>query len=264
VVEGMDLSPDGKWLAFDSDRDGDQNIFKVPSAGGDPLQLTSASTDDFMPAWSPDGREVAFHTFIGGTRRLRIVPADGGAVSPVTLAPRNQRFPGWSPDGSALVFASDATGTMELYTVRRRSGGLWGTPRRLTSAGGLNGRWSPAGNRIAYTRDDGVWTIPPEGGPSTQVLRLAPSGAASVDVVQWGRDGQTLYYKEFDGAGRSSIWSVPAAGGPPRLLVRFDDPRHPSSRPEFTTDGRRLYFTLSERQSDVWTMELRTGVAAGQ
>jgi Tol biopolymer transport system component len=79
--------------------------------------------------------------------------------------------------------------------------------------------------------------------------------------VQWGRDGRTLYYKESEGAGRSSIWSVPAAGGTPRLLVRFDDPERPSIRPEFATDGRRFYFTLSERQSDVWTMELHKGRA---
>jgi len=261
VVEGMDLSPDGKWLAFDSDRDGDQNIYKVPSDGGDAQQLTSASTDDFMPAWSPDGREIAFHTFIGGTRRLRIIPADGGAVSPVTPTPRNQRFPGWSPDGTALVFASDATGTMELYTVRRRPDRRWGASHRLTSAEGLNGRWSPDGRLIAYTREDGIWTIAPDGGPPTQVLHLAPSDNASVDVVQWGRDGRTLYYKESEGAGRSSIWSVPAAGGTPRLLVRFDDPERPSIRPEFATDGRRFYFTLSERQSDVWTMELHKGRA---
>jgi hypothetical protein len=48
---------------------------------------------------------------------------------------------------------------------------------------------------------------------------------------------------------------VDAAGGPPRILVRFDDARR-SSRPEFTTDGRRFYFTVTDRVSDIWTMKL--------
>jgi len=39
--------------------------------------------------------------------------------------------------------------------------------------------------------------------------------------------------------------------------VRFDDLSRPSSRPEFTTDGRRFFFTIGTRQSDIWAMELR-------
>lgn len=45
-------------------------------------------------------------------------------------------------------------------------------------------------------------------------------------------------------------------GGIPRLLVRFDDPTRPSSRAEFATDGKRFYFTVQERESDIWRMEL--------
>ena len=60
----------------------------------------------------------------------------------------------------------------------------------------------------------------------------------------------------FDAEGRSSIWSISAKGGVPRLLVHFDDPARPSSRPEFATDGKRFFFTLGQRQSDVWTVDL--------
>jgi len=76
-------------------------------------------------------------------------------------------------------------------------------------------------------------------------------------VAQWSPDGRAIYFKAFDAAGGSSLWSVPAAGGSPRLLVRFDDPARPSSRPEFATDGKRFFFTLGTRQSDVWAMQLR-------
>jgi Tol biopolymer transport system component len=76
------------------------------------------------------------------------------------------------------------------------------------------------------------------------------------ELLQWAPDGRTIFYKAFDSQGRSSIWRVSAHGGAPRLLVSFDDPARQSSRPEFASDGRRLFFTLTERESDIWEMEL--------
>jgi hypothetical protein len=63
-------------------------------------------------------------------------------------------------------------------------------------------------------------------------------------------------FKRYDGEGRTSFWSVPAAGGEARILVRLDRELR-SHRPEFATDGRRFFFTVTERVSDIWTMELR-------
>ena len=66
----------------------------------------------------------------------------------------------------------------------------------------------------------------------------------------------TIYYKAYDRDRHSSIWSVPATGGTPRLLVRFDDPSRRSPRREFATDGQRFYFTVARDESDIWVMEL--------
>ena len=72
----------------------------------------------------------------------------------------------------------------------------------------------------------------------------------------WSPYGRTVCYKAADATGSIAILSVPATGGEPRVLVRFDDPSRISLRPEFATDGRRFYFTVPERQSDVWVMDL--------
>ena len=61
TIEELALSPDGAWLAFDSDRSGAQQIYRVRRTGGDPEQLTSESGGAFFPRWSPDGREISFH-----------------------------------------------------------------------------------------------------------------------------------------------------------------------------------------------------------
>jgi tricorn protease-like protein len=75
-------------------------------------------------------------------------------------------------------------------------------------------------------------------------------------VIRTSPDGSTVYFKSYDEEGRAAIWSVSVNGGPTRLLARFDDPMRPSNRRNFTTDGRRLYFTMDDRQADVWVVEV--------
>lgn len=256
-IEGLGLSPDGRWLAFDSNRGGRQAIYRVPVTGGEPQQVSSDSDDDFMPSWSPDGRELAYYGFRQGRRRLFVMPVDGGAAAGVTRDSGNQRYPGWSPDGRHLVYHSDRSGRFELYVVARDTAGHWGSSRQLTTDGGQDARWSPDGGSILYLRNSRLWVIGSSGGAPRLLVDVGDSaGKPAPLLAQWGSDGRTIYYKALDPNGNASLWAIPAAGGEPRELVRFDDPSRTSSRAEFATDGRRLYFTASERESDIWRMEL--------
>ncbi|HEX3234114.1 MAG TPA: BTAD domain-containing putative transcriptional regulator [Gemmatimonadales bacterium] len=257
IIEGISLSPDGRWLAFDSDRDGNQDVYKMPIGGGEAEQLTDSPDDEFVSTWSGDGKALALHSYHAGSRGLRLVPADGGRPVEVVRWPPNQRSPGWSRDGRALVFTSDVTGELQLFLVRRKSDSTWGTARQLTTAGGWAGRWSPDGRSIVYCRADGVWLIDDQGRGNRQLFEAGDSGSPSPELALWSPDGRTIYFKAFDAAGSSSLWAISPSGSAPRLLVRFDDPSRPSSRPEFATDGRRFFFTLGTRQSDIWAMELR-------
>jgi hypothetical protein len=65
-----------------------------------------------------------------------------------------------------------------------------------------------------------------------------------------------VYYLAVDPAERVTIWSVPAAGGTPRLLVRFDDPTRDWHRFGFKSRRGRFYFTVGDRQSDVWMADV--------
>jgi Tol biopolymer transport system component len=108
-----------------------------------------------------------------------------------------------------------------------------------------------------YVRNAGLWLISPSGAaPRLLVDTRDPAVAPAPLLAQWSPDGRTIYFKALDAEGRTSLWAIPEAGGQPRLLVRFDDLSRPSSRPEFATDGKRFYFTTSERESDIWQMEL--------
>jgi Tol biopolymer transport system component len=264
-IEGIALSRDGQWLAFDSDRAGRQAIYRVPVAGGDPVPILEGTGDDFMPAWSPDGREIAYYGFHEGRRRLFVTPVAGGAPAAVAPDSSNQRFPDWAPDGRRLVFHSDRTGRFELYIVARDADGRWGEPRRLTSDGGQEARWSPAGDAIVYVRGTGLWLIAPGGGTPRLLIDTGDQAAPHEPLLaQWGPEGRSIYYKVLDSEGRASIWTIPASGGTARLLVRFDDAARPSPRAEFATEGKRLYFTVAERESDIWQMTLEGVDAAPQ
>ena len=97
--------------------------------------------------------------------------------------------------------------------------------------------------------------IPAEGGTPRVVF---PN--VLVASPAWSKDGQTIYYKTpVDADRRSSYWSVPAQGGKPTLLVRFDDPERQSPRNESFTDGNNFFFTISERDADVWLLTLSRG-----
>ena len=257
AIEGIVASPDRRSLAFDSDRDGNQDVYRMPLAGGEPVRLTSSPDDEFVTSWSSDGRELALHAYHSGARAVRVLSADGGPARDVAAAPPNQRSPGFAPDGRRLVFTGEAGGGRRLFVVARTGDSTWGRARQLTREESWGGRWSPDGGSIVHCRPDGLWLIAPDGSGARRLVAASDSAGPSPELALWSPDGRTIYYKAFDPAGRSSFWAVPAAGGPPRLLIAFDDPRRPSSRAEFATDGDRLYFTVGARQSDVWTMALR-------
>jgi TolB protein len=256
TVEGVGISRDGRWLAFDSNRNGNQDIYKVLRSGGNAELLTQDPADEFGPSWSPDGEWIAFHSFRRGNRDVFVMSQDGSAIQQVTTDPAQERYPDWSPDGKRLVFESDKTGAREVYVVSQTNDGGWGTPEQLTADGGVAPKWSPDGERLAYIQiNPRALRMIPAGGGTPQTL-ISASPTLMPTSVAWSPDSGTLYVKAIDQKGTSSFWSLPTNGGTPRLLVRFTDVFKPSTRSEFSTDGSELFFTLTERESDVWVLDL--------
>jgi Tol biopolymer transport system component len=259
VIESIRVSPDGRWLVYDSDQRGNADIYRIPLAGGEPEQLTNDPADEFAPDLSPNGRLLAYHSWRSGTRDIEVKPLDGGPAQVVTATPGQESFPRWSPDGSSLVYY-DQIEPFRLSVTRYDAGAGWSAPVEV-ARGMLGSAWSPDGRHIAgiartsLSLSGALMVVPAAGGTPRALFALGPD-APPGDDVEWGRDG-LVYYKAHDAAGRASLWAVDPAGGRPRLLVRFSDPNFQSSRKDFATDGKRLYFAIEDRQSDVFVAELR-------
>lgn len=252
VIEGFDLSPDGKWLALDSDREGNQDIYRLSLETGELVRLTSDSRDDFLPTWSPDGQWLSFHSIRQGTRDVFIMPSAGGTTQQLTNDPGQDRSPRWSPDGREIVFESTREDERrEIYVMQRDSLARWGYIRRLTHNGGRWPDWSPDGRRVAYLNSRGIWSIPASGSGPPRLVTATPA-----QHVRWSDDGRAIYFVSNANDSTAGFWSIPARGGPERQLVRFapDGPR--VRRAFFEARQDRFYFTVMEHQSDIWSLSL--------
>ena len=257
VIENLNVSHDGRWLLYESDVAGSSDIYRIPLAGGTAERLTSDPADEFSADLSPDGREIAFHSWRTGSRDLWVQPLDGGPLQHVTTSPGHEWTPQWSPDGRALVFISGVA-RRSVWIVRRDARGVWGTPtERLTT--GYWPVWSPDGRSIAYGSNllgGSLMVAPRDSGSPRVVVDGTRPDTPRAERPQWSDDGRTLYFKSHDEQGRASFWSVSAAGGTSRLLVRLDDPARPSYRPQWAFGRGRLFFPVEDRQSDVWVMDV--------
>ena len=262
-IENLGLSPDGRWLYYDSDLAGNADLFRLSVVGGEPERLTTDAVDDFFPRPSPDGEELAFHSWRGGSRDLYVMRLDGGGVQRVTHTEGQESVATWSPDGKALVYSFLST-EEGVWVVARDSAGEWGTPVQRRTGGALPS-WSPDGKWIAFVTTisgGSLGVIPMPSGDERTLVDVAGLGGAAVARGIWGEDG-TLYYSMRHSDGLGSIWSLRPERGTPRLLVRFDPSLHASFRGSFTVGAGAFFFPTDDRQSDIWVMEIPRTLTSG-
>jgi serine/threonine-protein kinase len=254
-TESASISPDGRWLLYDSDLGGNMDLYRMSLATGVPERLTSDPSDDFAPELSPDGRDIAFHSWRGGgSRDIYVMPLDGGPVQRMTNSPFQEALVSWSPDGNALAF-NEFTGRGGIWIVRRTDG-AWGAPVKRLDHGFWPG-WSPDGRKLSFSSGllgGALGVVPVDSGPP----RILIDGARGITANQafWTANGTQLIFRGHDSRGRSAVFSIPASGGTPRLLAVFEDRTMSTVRGGWGFDRDRMYFSAEERQSDVWVMEV--------
>jgi Tol biopolymer transport system component len=248
-VEDLRVSWDGKWVVFDSDVSGRFEIYRVSVDGGDPVQLTDAPGLNFYPAVSPDGSEIAFQSQRNGNRDLFLMPFAGGSATPLVVGPGHDNIPQWLPDGR-LGFAHFGGELPDGWYVVERKGAGWSEPHRV--AVGLVNAVGRRGLLMAFP--DSLVEQSIETGVRRALWSRRTDSDPLVSGALYSRDETRIYFRgEIDSLNpQLGIWELPLAGGAPRQIVRFDDRALLPLRGSWDTDGKRFYFTRSDRKSDIW------------
>jgi TolB protein len=139
------FSPDGRRIAFMTDRVGHNEVYIIDADGTNPVWITQIAGDlnessyRGEPDWSSDGVTVALQSRVSGSFQIMTVNIRDNVAARLTDAGENQS-PSWAPDGRHLVFTSNRSGSDQLWIIDTRSG----VTRQLTNQSGAKyGAWSP-------------------------------------------------------------------------------------------------------------------------
>ena len=199
VIEALEVSRDGRWLAFDSDLRGNQDIYRMRLPDGEPERLTDDNAEEFWPTWSPDGGEIVFHGFPGGPRHLFLMTSDGRDRRQITDGPDDDRSPEWSPDGRTIYYLRNFNGPgNEIRALTRGKDGTWSPPRTLFQGETFPPLVSPDGRLIAFANVGAVRVMRSDGDSVRTLVPRGDGAAPRAIYVDWSEDGRTVYYLALD------------------------------------------------------------------
>jgi Tol biopolymer transport system component/DNA-binding winged helix-turn-helix (wHTH) protein len=292
-------SPDGRFIAYSSDRGGKFDVWVQQVSGGDPVQITKGPGHHWQPDWSPDGKHIAYRSE-EGDGGLYVVPALGGAGLERKIASFGFH-PRWSPDNSQILFDSQFTPLYSQY--RFYAVQLDGSPprevlteflaqHRITPSSVV---WHPDGKRVSIwawneeevdsalssnERRKNLWTIPLAGGAATkseiapavqaEIERIAADGGAEFSVgssdYSWAPSGNAIYFDQvFRGA--RNIWKMTVDPATLRItaIERLTAGPGPDRGAVVSPDGRRVAFAAQSEhiRSLLFPFDSITGQISG-
>jgi serine/threonine protein kinase/Tol biopolymer transport system component len=264
------FSPDGRFIAYASDRSGNFDIWVQPVAGGDAVQITRSPAEDTQPDWSPDGSTLVFRSERDGGG-LFAVPALGGVERQLTSF---GAVPSWSSDGREIAFIAgigpgDSEWPLRLYVVSNEGG----APREILREFLTNGRWywmgrHPDGRISVLGRHrrlgPGLFTMATDGTrlvtskePPEFPLRVFASGIFIKRRFQWYPSGTALLL-QTESRGVYNLWRVRVN---PRTLTWLSADRLTTGpgadvAAVLSRDGTRTAFTTENASVRLWAFTL--------
>jgi tricorn protease len=269
------FSPDGNWIAFSSNREGNYDVYVIPATGGKPRQLTFHSADDNVVNWSPEGKKILFTSSRGNgafpsVSTLWEVPVDGGIEQPV--ATDWGAWASYSPDGAKLAFTRHPATWSRKHYRGSYAADLWVMEvgsKKFTRLGDEDYK----GNRLwpMYGRGDiyyvanmtaneksikfggpdvmksvnNIWKISDKGGKETQITH---HGDGNLFYPSISSDGKVIVYEDNFG-----IWKLDTATGKnSEIVIDIKADSKENERELVTlTEAQGFYLSPSNRRAAI-------------
>jgi Tol biopolymer transport system component len=232
-----DLSPDGRRVAFQSNRSGELEIWLADLDGSNAIRLTSmSSTVVSVARWSPDGALIAFQSNREGQFEIYVIPAAGGRPRRITSHPATDVTPRFSRDGQWIYFGSNRTGFMQVWKAPTSGGDAV----QVTARGGIQPTEGIDGADLYFVtglEQTEIWRLPTSGGQPVKLLEGVLSGATFA-VVETG-----IYYID-DHPGQARLQFLDLATGRTTTVARDlgDIVFHLSA----SADGRTILYSRTD------------------
>jgi dipeptidyl aminopeptidase/acylaminoacyl peptidase len=282
-------SPDGKWIAFESMREGTSQIFLLPIDGGEPRKLTTLSTGASQPIWSPDGKSIAFVSAVfpefsnrpsaesDKLNREKQDARDAGKVKARLIDKLLYRhWDEWVEDKRQHLFVVHVTPTGAADGDPRdvTPGENDAVPTSSTFSAGDEYAFSADSQELAYcapplpireqawSTNHDIWTVNLTTG---ERRNLTAANLAADGLPRYSPDGKYLAYRAQSRAGfeadKWDLWVLDRATGQKRKLVLDQD----LSVDFFTwaPSGKQIYFeALKAEMAPIWRLDVEKGGAA--
>jgi Tol biopolymer transport system component len=241
------FSPDGKRIAFESDRLGYREIWACDINGSNCGQLTSLHGAAGTASWSPDGRYIAFEFRPKEHSEVYLAELGGGLPRLlVTLPGADNGGPNWSRDGKWIYFYSDrGGGPFQLWKIQLNGG----SPVQVTRNGGVFATESADGRFLYYSKVEvpGIWRMPLHGGEEVRVLDQPYRDFAWWD---WTLARNGIYFLNFETQPNATVVFFEFATR--KIIPIWTLTKPPGQGLSVSTDGRSILYIQNEfRQSSI-------------
>jgi Tol biopolymer transport system component len=264
---GARFAPDGRTIAYTSDRTGNLEIWLHHLGEGHETQFTDDEATDLWPAWSPDGRRLLFMSDRdGGGFRWYIATADGGGGSrrlvdlPINwLGPLSHIIAAsrWSPSGESIGYVVVGDEGAELWTIAPEGEGA---RRRVDDIAGFD--WYGGDRQVIVTRLRGsekeLIAVDLETGREQTLfvgalreIDVAPDGSAVAFCFGRGHASMGLAVLKLEPP--SEPYGLPAAIGEPEYVVRTEGTWH-IHLGGWSADSRKLVYTRDWDYGDIYEL----------